>query len=311
MPSVSHPSHQLLIASQKGEAYRNLVEAAALPGLCIVNEPTPECDIVLGEPSRIVELLPELPALRWVQATWAGVEPLLDPALRRDYILTNARGMFGLLISEYVFAYLLLHEQKILPRLAAQQAQRWDNSLTGSLRGKTLGLLGVGSIGVQLARTGKHFDLRVLGYTRQSRACPDVDAWFHGDALLLFANQVDYLVNTLPNTPATRQLIDASLLQALPTHALFINVGRGSAVDESALAEALQAGRLAGAVLDVFQQEPLPPDHCFWHTPNLFLTSHTAAPTFPADLMALFIENYQLLLRGEPLRYQVDYELGY
>lgn len=304
-------AHRLLIASHKADQYRRLVENAALPGLAIVDQPTPDCDIILGEPSRILALMPALPALRWAQSTWAGVELLLDPALRRDYILTNARGLFGSLMSEYVFAYLLLHSQKFMPRLAAQQAGNWDNTLTGTLRGRTLGLLGVGTIGASLSKTGRHFGMRVLGYTRQSEDCADVDAWFHGDDLLGFGRQVDYLVNTLPNTPATRLIVDAALLGALPPHALFVNIGRGTAVDEAALAEALQAGRLAAAVLDVFQQEPLPSEHFFWHTPNLLLTSHVAAPTIPADLMGLFVENYHRYLRGETLRYKVDFELGY
>ena len=311
MPVTRHPSHQLLIASQKAGAYRQLVEAAALPGLAIVNQPAPGCDIIFGEPSLIRELLPALPALRWAQATWAGVEPLLDPTLRRNYMLTNARGVFGPLMSEYVFAYLLLHERKVLQRYTAQQAGEWDNTLTGTLRGKTLGLLGVGTIGAHLAATARHFGMRVLGYTRQSQDCPDVDAWFHGGDLIPFARGLDYLVNTLPGTPATRHILGVALLQALPTHALLVNVGRGSALDEAALAEALFAGKLAGAVLDVFEHEPLPPEHIFWRTPNLLISSHTAAPSFPADITALFVENYRRLARGEPLRYQVDFEAGY
>jgi phosphoglycerate dehydrogenase-like enzyme len=305
------PTHQLLIASYKGDQYRQWIEAAALPNLSIVEQPTMDCDILFGEPARIRELLPALPALRWAHATWAGVEPLLDPALRRDYLLTNARGVFGPLVSEYVFAYLLLHERKILQRRLSQASGQWDNTLTGTLRGKTLGLLGVGSIGAHLAGTGKPFGMRVLGYTRQSESCQEVDGWFHGDELPGMVRQVDYLVNTLPNTPATSQIIDARLLGALPPHALFINVGRGSAVDEPALAAALAEGRLAGAVLDVFQQEPLPPEHIFWRTPNLFITNHTAAPSFPADIIPPFAENYHRYLRGEPLRYQVDFALGY
>src|SRR5205807_10012639 len=129
-----------------------------------------DCDVVLGEPSLIRPILPRLGALAWAQATWAGVEPLVDPALRRDYILTNARGVFGPLMSEYVFGYLLAHERKILERYASQQAGRWDSSPAGSLRGKQLGLLGVGSIGAVLARTAKHFGIRVNGYTRASES---------------------------------------------------------------------------------------------------------------------------------------------
>jgi phosphoglycerate dehydrogenase-like enzyme len=137
-----------------------------------------------------------------------------------------------------------------------------------------------------------------------------VDVYFHAD-LPAFAAGLDYLVNILPNTRETRQLIDASVLAALPAHALFLNVGRGSAVDESALTQALNTGRLRGAVLDVFQQEPLLPDHIFWRTPNLLITSHTAAPSFPKDIAALFIDNYRLYIDGKPLKYQVDFERGY
>jgi len=310
--------HTLLILSRNADAYRELVEAARLPDLQIISAATASAvepaaaaaDLVLGEPSLIREVLPRLAHLQWVQATWAGVEPLLDPALRRDYILTNARGVFGSLMSEYVFGYLLAHERKIFEKRASQQAGRWDPAHPGTLRGKRIGLLGVGSIGAALARTAKHFGMHVKGYTRGSRDCPDVDEYFHGDRAG-FAADLDYLVSIVPNTAATVRLVDATLLSALPLRAVLVNPGRGNVVDESALAEALQSGRLAGAVLDVFQQEPLPADHVFWRTPNLLITSHTAAISFPKDIAPVFIENYRRLIAGEALRYQVDFEAGY
>ncbi len=301
----------LLILSNNADDYHRLIEPARLPGLETTQNPTPGCDLVFGEPSIIRDFLPRLPALRWVQSTWAGVEPLLDPALRRDYILTNARGVFGPLMSEYVFGYLLLRERRMLQRYAAQQQGHWDATITGTLRGKTLGLLGVGSIGAHLAYTAKHFGLIVHGYTRESETCPEVDKYFHHPRLLDFAASLDYLVSVLPNTSATRHIVNADLLAALPSHAIFINAGRGSTVDESALAEALQTGKIAAAVLDVFEQEPLPPGHIFWRTPNLLITSHTSAPSFPKDIAALFVENYRLYIQGKPLRYRVDFERGY
>src|SRR5262249_45816412 len=160
----------------------------------------------------IRQVLDRLPALRWVQATWAGVEPLLDPALRRDYVLTNARGVFGALMSEYVFGYLLAHERRILEKFAAQRAARWDPTQPGTLRGKEIGLIGVGSIGAALARTAKHFGMRVRGYTRSSEGCADVDGYFHGEDRVAFAAGLDYLVSVTPNTAGTRHLIDATLL---------------------------------------------------------------------------------------------------
>ena len=314
--------HRLLILARRAADYRRLVDAARLPDLEVTStsdpaEATPraaEFDLVFGEPSLQRLLLPSLTALQWAQVTWAGVEPLLDPSLRRDYTLTNARGVFGGLMSEYVFGYLLAHERRLLDKHAAQQAGKWDPTPPGSLRGKQIGLLGVGTIGAALARTAKHFGLGVKGFTRASEESADVDTYFHGslaDAREAFAGDLDYLVSIMPATGATRLLVDAALLAALPRRAVFVNPGRGGTVDEAALARALSDGTIAGAVLDVFQQEPLPPDHLFWTTPNLLITSHTAALSFPEDITPVFVDNYRRLLRGEPLRYQVDFERGY
>lgn len=310
---------KLLILSKHAGEYRRIIDAAALPELQIVTASNADtakvvgadCEIVFGEPSLIREALSALKNLRWVQATWAGVEPLLDPHLRRDYTLTNARGVFGGLMSEYVFGYLLAHERRIFERRQAQQEHRWDGSVTGMLRGKTIGLLGVGSIGSHLAQTAKHFGLTVRGYTRASEDCADVDAYFHGDSLPAFARGLDYLVSVLPNTTGTHRLVNADLLAALPSHAVFFNVGRGSALDESALIHALETKRLAAAILDVFEQEPLPKEHPFWDARNLLMTFHTSAPSLPADLAELFITNCRRYLQGEELLYRVDFERGY
>jgi phosphoglycerate dehydrogenase-like enzyme len=303
--------HKVHILSAKKETYQSLIEKAHLPDLTIEPNPAPDVDILLGDPTLLKGALASFPALAWVQSIWAGVEPLLDPSLRRDYILTNARGVFGGLMSEYVFAYLLAHERKILHLHQLQQQRHWDNSNLGTLRGKTIGLLGVGSIGAEVARAAKFFGMNVRGYTRSSGTCPHVDEFFHGDDLLKFANKLDYLVNILPNTPHTRKLINAKLLNALPAHAVFINVGRGAVVDEPALIDALSQNKLAAAVLDVFEQEPLPPDHPFWATPNLSMTFHTAAPSIPEDIAKLFIENYYLFHQDKPLKYQVNFDQGY
>ena len=311
---------RVLILSKHADEYRSLIEAAGLPGLeklAAAASPSEalafgdDIDVLFGDPSLIPGVLARLRNLRWVQATWAGVEPLLDPSLRRDYLLTNARGVFGGLMSEYVFGYLLQHERRMFQRYQAQRERRWDASLTGTLRGKTLGLLGVGSIGAALAGTARHFGMSVRGYTRTSESCLDVDAYFHSSRLLDFVGGLDYLVSVLPTTKETHRIVDASLLGRLPAHAVFVNVGRGSTVDESALVTALQTGKLAEAVLDVFEQEPLPPGHAFWHTPNLLMTFHTSAPSFPADLARLFIENYRRYAEGQTPLHAVDFEKGY
>lgn len=301
---------KLLLLARDADDYKRRIEAAQLPDLEIVADLN-ECDIVLGEPKLIGDALASLPRLKWAQSIYAGVEPLVDPARRRDYILTNARGVFGELMSEYVFGYLLFLEKRILERMKAQQANKWERTESGVLRNKTLGLLGVGSIGAHLAQTAKHFEMKVRGFTRESENSIDVDQYFHGAHLLKFVRGLDYLVCVLPRTQETNQIVDQSVLEALPSHAIFINVGRGNAVDEIALVKALAEGKLAAAVLDVFETEPLPSEHPFWTTPNLYMTFHTSAISYPDDLTKLFVENYHLYRQGKPLKYQVDFRRGY
>ncbi|MCK6540529.1 MAG: D-2-hydroxyacid dehydrogenase [Anaerolineales bacterium] len=310
---------KLLILSREPDEYKKLIRQADLPDLEIVAE-FAECDVVLGEPRIIREHLPQLPNVKWIQSMYAGVEALTDPTLRRDYVLTNARGVFGELMSEYVFGYMLAHEKKIFERFKAQQAKKWDRFESGLLRGKTLGLLGVGSIGAHLAGTAKHFGMTVWGYSRGSERSTHVDRYFHPPpqpspggrgGIIEFANGLDYLVVVLPRTKDTDKIVDANLLDALPPHAILLNVGRGNAVDESALVEALEHGKIAGAVLDVTEKEPLPKDHPFWVTPNLLLTFHTSAMSYPEDITKLFVENYRLYIEGKPLKYRVDFERGY
>lgn len=311
--------HHLLILTKHPDEYRERIQAASLPDLAIVATDdvaeglarAPHSDILLGDPTRVKAALPHLPRLVWTQLSWAGVEPMLDPALRRDYVLTNIRGVFGPLMSEYVFAYLLMLERKILPRLAAQREGRWDTTLPGTLSGKTIGLVGVGSIGAHLAATAKHFGMQVRGYTRRSRDCRHVDQYFHGADKAAFAHELDYLVAVLPNTDETRAIVDAEMIAALPPRAVVVNVGRGRTVDEAALAAALMAGRVGGAVLDVFSEEPVPASSPFWSTPNTYITSHTSAPSFPADIVGVFVENYRRFHGGQPLLYRVEFERGY
>ena len=301
---------KLLILTDDSNDYLDLIQKADLPNLDIVTDPS-ECDIVLGEPRKVQEALPLLTHLKWVQSIYAGVERLVDPANRRDYILTNARGVFGNSMSEFVFGYLLFFKKRIRPRVLAQRAKQWDDFDGGILRGKAIGLLGVGSIGAHLAGTAKHFGMKVRGFTNSSEDCKDVDEYFHNPDILKFVDGLDYLVSVLPRTENTNEIVNAELLNRLPSPAIFINVGRGNAVDNSALVQALSNNKIAAAVLDVTNPEPLPEDHPFWTTDNLFLTFHTSAMSYPEDLVRVFSENYHLYIEGKPLKYQVDFERGY
>lgn len=308
----------LLILSSRASAYAQLVRAALpdLPLLATIDGAQAraegaDCPVVLADPGLLRPILDDLRQLQWVQSTWAGVDALLHEGVRRDYVLTNVRGVFGPAVAEYVLGYAIMHARLGWQRFRNQQQGVWDQTPPGSLRGKTLGILGVGSIGAYLAGAAKPFGLRVLGYTFRSEGCPAVDRYYHGDELRAFAAACDYVVCTLPDTPQTRHLIDATFLAAMPPHAVLINVGRGAAVDEGALVAALEQGAIGGAVLDVFEHEPLPPDHPLWRLPNVLLTSHTAAVSFPEQIAPLFIDNYRRWVAGQPLLHQVDFAAGY
>jgi len=249
--------HSLLILSRHAGEYHRLVSAAGLPDLEVTatsdaadaRARAADFDLAFGEPSLLKQVLPAMSRVRWVQATWAGVEPLLDPTLRRDYTLTNARGVFGGLMSEYVFAYLLAHERRLLEKHKAQAEGRWDPRPPGTLRGKHLGLLGVGTIGAALARTARHFDMRVHGYTRVSEDSPDVDVYFHGALASqrhAFAGELDYLVSIMPATRETRHVVDADLLERL-------GLARQLALEFPVELIA----HLGGAAMEVFGEFPL------------------------------------------------------
>ena len=310
---------KLLLLTQDSKKYLDLIQPAQLSNLEIFTEFNSQCDIVFGDTGKIKDALPKLPNLKWVQTTSAGIERLMDPTLRRDYILTNARDVFGESMSEYVFGYMLFFKKRIFERYEAQRSKEWDNSDGGRLRGKTIGLLGVGSIGSHLAMTAKHFGMNVWGFTKSSESSHNIDQYFHPHSgalsqekgILAFAKGLDYLVSVLPRTEDTNKIINVELLNTLPSQAIVINVGRGNAIDESALAKALNQKQIAGAVLDVTEQEPLPNDHPFWTTSNLLLTFHTSAISYPEDMVQLFMENYQLYVEGKPLKHQVDFERGY
>jgi phosphoglycerate dehydrogenase-like enzyme len=248
---------------------------------------------------------------RWLQSTWAGITPLLAADLPRDYRLTRAVGIFGQLMAEYLLTYMLAHERQLLARHASQQAGRWDGRAAQGLAGRRVLLVGVGDIGSQVAQLFSTFGLHLFGVASQPREQAPFQSVVGLAQLPQLAAQADYLINLLPDTPATHSLFDAQLFAQLPAHALFINAGRGAAVVDADLLSALHSGALGAAVLDVCRQEPLPAEHAFWTAPRLMLTGHSAAPTLPAPMVELFVHNLRALEAGTPLRGQVDFARGY
>ena len=308
----------LLILSKDAPAYQKIIQET-YPTLetypCTTLEEAREyktkATILLAEPSLAKDIINDLEHLHWFQSTWAGITPLLDKSLRQDYLLTGVKDVFGPLVSEYVFCYLLVHERKVLEHLEMQKQARWHHVLPGRLTGKTIGILGTGSIGSHLAGTAKHFGLKVLGYNLSGKQPEPFDKVYSKKSLHEFARTLDYLVNTLPDTPDTQELLDATVFDTMKPESLFVNVGRGSIVRDDVLLEALKSGKLAGAILDVFTQEPLPQEHPFWKAKNSVVTSHTAAPSFTGDIAGIFLENYSRLIAGNELLYIIDFEKGY
>lgn len=309
----------LLILSQFATAYADIVNAADLPDLKISAFTTVEealarageVNILLGAPDLLQKILPVMDRLEWAQSTWAGVSPLMGESCRKDYLLTGVKGVYGPIMAEYAICYMLMHERNALQGFALQQKKQWKMPRPSLLRGKRVGIMGVGSIGTAIAEAAKFFKMHTSGYSRTSSPRASIDQMFGPDQLLEFARDLDYLISVLPDTPHTTHLLDTAVFNAMKPDAVFINVGRGNVVDESALVEALRRKKIAGAVLDVFQQEPLPKTHPFWETAGLIITSHTAALSYPEDIAPLFIDNYHRFAAGDSLKYQVDFARGY
>ena len=266
--------------------------------------------IIFGSPGIIAEVLPHMPTVDWVQSSWAGVTPLIALE-RRNYLLTGVKDVFGSQMAEYVIGYLLAHELKVLRRTREQHKRNWFREHSGTLEGKHLGIMGTGSIGQHIARTAKHFGIKVTGLSRSGSPKLSFDNILSIKELSAFLKGVDYLVAALPQTTGTDNLLDAAALAILPSHAYFINVGRSNVVDDEALVDALRNGRLAGAALDVFDEEPISQDSPLWDTPNLSVTAHISAVSHPLLIVPIFVENYRRYCNKQPLNYVVDFATGY
>ena len=266
--------------------------------------------VIFGNPDMIAEVLPKMWAVGWIQSTWAGVAPLM--ALdQRDYVLTGIKDVFGPQMSEYMIGYLLAHELKVVPRADAQRAHNWYKTYSGTLQGKRLGVMGTGSIGRHIAKTATQFGVKVRGLSRSGAESPEFEQVLKVAQLHDFLEDLDYLVAALPQTTATDKLLDAAALAKLPAHAYFINVGRSNVVDDDALIDALRNNKLAGAALDVFDEEPIPRDSPLWDAPNLSITAHIAAVSHSSLIVPIFVENYRRYISEQPLKFVIDFDAGY
>ena len=258
--------------------------------------------------------------LRWVHSNPSGVPPWLLDALRDrpDIAFTSSKGPMGASMAEHAAAMLLALARDLPAHHREQSAHYWRDLTEGGamtlLQGKTAAILGVGAVGGHLARILQAgFGMRVFGMTRANRDNPHVDRYFTRDDVLDVLPQADVVALTLPATADTTHLIDHAAFAAMKPTAILVNVARGALVDEAALIEALQQGRLKGAGLDVFEEEPLPSDSPLWTLPNVVMTPHRSAITDGvADaILAFWSDNIRRFLSNQPLLGTVDRIAGY
>ncbi|MDR5684236.1 MAG: D-2-hydroxyacid dehydrogenase [Armatimonadota bacterium] len=266
--------------------------------------------------------------LRWIHATSAGVDHLIDtPAWSADVVITNSRGIHAIPIGEHVLGWMLMFARNLHTALRNQIARRWDRQIGGEFHGATVGILGFGAIGREIARLCAAFGARTLAMRRHPLSLGEASAsslpggerlggtvaLYGPDGLREVLEASDYVVVALPLTAQTRRLIGAREIGWMKQDAVLINVGRGEIVDEAALVSALAARRIRGAALDCFEVEPLPATSPLWEADNVLISPHVSgsSPRYMDRAIPLFCENLRRYLAGEPLLNVVDRARGY
>jgi glyoxylate/hydroxypyruvate reductase len=256
------------------------------------------------------------PRVRWIQASSSGVGGwiqrlgLVDAPVQ----VTNAAGIHAVPLAEFALLA-MLYFAKRMPRVHADRAaRRWERFCGDMLRGHTVGVIGLGAVGREVARVAHAVGMRVLGLRRSAAAgVEDVERVFGPEGLHTLLAESDYVVLIVPSTRDTDALLDTAAIAHMKPGAVLINMARGSVVDEVALVDALRSGHLGGAALDVVRREPLPADSPLWELPNVLITPHSMSTAFGENelLVDLFRDNLRRYLAGEPLRNLVDKRRGY
>lgn len=278
-----------------------------------------EAEVIFGWDAKVKDIaLQAGTKLRWVQSWSSGIDKLpLEQLASRGIRLTDASGVHARSVSETALAMMLGLSRGIAAAVRNQQSRVWESPHTlAEMNGGTVAIVGAGEIGREVARLARAFDMRVLAVRRSGGSMPEADAVYTTARLDEALREADYVVNILPQTTETAHLFRAERFAAMKRSAYFINVGRGGTVRTEDLVAALQQGTIAGAGLDVFEQEPLPSDHPLWSMPNVILTPHNSGGHTVRNaerLVKLFISNLQHYLAGEldSMRNVVDYSKQY
>ncbi|HEY7228924.1 MAG TPA: D-2-hydroxyacid dehydrogenase [Pseudolabrys sp.] len=235
-----------------------------------------DVDILLCfSPPMADHVVRDAPKLKWIQALGTGVDNIVDlPSLGREVLVTNVRGIHGAPVSEATIAFMLSLARDMPRSVRAQEQSRWERWPSALLAGKTVGIFGVGLIAEYLAPIFKSLNMTVVGISGSPREAKHFDRMAHRNDLTKVAGDLDFLVVLTPLSAETRNIIGEKVFSAMKPSAYLVNVARGGVVDEPALIRALEVGKIAGAGLDVFSQEPLPPDNSLWKTKNVTIFSH-------------------------------------
>lgn len=272
-------------------------------------------DIIRDPGFPIAELAMAAPRLRWIHIIGAGIEPLLPlDWLPNDVVLTNNSGVHAAKTRESATMALLMLNARLPAIVTNQREARWEQLFTARIAGKTVLIIGVGDMGAAVAGAAKALGLRVIGVRRSAAVHPDVDRMVPLGALDSVLPEADFVVLALPLTQETHNLLDRRRIGLMKPGAGLFNIGRAGSVDHEALVEALRAGALSGAILDVYDPEPLPESSPLWRSDNVVLTPHVTSDDLDEYLPKTFdlvFANAARLLRGEPLANAVDRALGY
>jgi phosphoglycerate dehydrogenase-like enzyme len=278
------------------------------------DEAMQSAELLIGWELPRKDLRERAPRLRWVHFTGAGLEHLAPfDWIPEGVVLTNNSGVHAPKMAEYAEMAILMLANRVPFHVTNQRQARWQQFFPAPVTGKTLLIVGVGAMGGAAAARARRLGLRVLGVRRTGKPHRHVDRMFRPEALDRLLPEADFVLVTAPLTPATRGLLGRRQLDLMKPEAGLINMGRAGIVDYDALADKLTRGELAGAILDVFDPEPLPSTSPLWHTPNLIMTPHCSsdAPDYADRTLDLFFENFRRYLAGRPLRNEVDRTLQY
>ena len=246
-------------------------------------------------------MLAGAPRLRWIQSLATGVDHFLRcPSLKPTVLITSGRGIHGPPMREQVVYMMMGVSRDVARAVGDQKAHFWERRLWSTLHGKTAVIAGTGIVGTAIAEILKAFGMHVIGVTRTPRPAPGFDEMIPTDRLTEGTARADYLINMLPASADNIEIFNAAVFAAMKPTAYYISAGRGQTVDEAALLAVLRERRIAGAALEVFQTEPLPPDSPFWNLPNVFILPHIGGYVIEYEdfIMPLIVDNMRLFLAG-------------